>query len=430
MTGTCARTHGDRVFNEFLEMPDVPTLAQAFRDDGYQAYGVGKLHVYPQRARIGFDDVRLNEEGRRVNYPYEMREDDYARFINRKGYTGLDYAHGMSTNNYVTRPWHLPEHVHQTSWTTREMCEQIIRRDPTRPSFWYCGYTAPHPPLVPVQEFLDMYADIDVELPRIAPWASDPNRLPYCVQYYRSLFDIRTEKLTRSALKAFYALCTHIDFSIRSIIGTLREERLLDDTIIALTCDHGDMLGTNGLWAKNLFYEESARVPFIVIPTPDDHSLRLGEADDRLVELRDMMPTLLSMAGAPVPESVEGLDLSDPSATRDHVYGELWEDDRATRMIRTDQYKLIYYAVGNKVQLFDMHEDPLEMNDLSGDRELSTIRRELEEMLIGHLYGSDRHWVKEGDLVGLPDKAFTFRGKPENCGVLANRDLLLQRGIR
>src|SRR5688500_12805117 len=57
MTGTSPRAHGDRVFGEQLPMPDVPTLAQTFRDAGYQAYAVGKQHVYPQRRRIGFDDV-------------------------------------------------------------------------------------------------------------------------------------------------------------------------------------------------------------------------------------------------------------------------------------------------------------------------------------------------------------------------------------
>ena len=60
MTGTTCRTHGDREFAETMRMPDVPTLAQTFRDNGYQAFAAGKLHVYPQRDRIGFDDVILH----------------------------------------------------------------------------------------------------------------------------------------------------------------------------------------------------------------------------------------------------------------------------------------------------------------------------------------------------------------------------------
>ena len=63
-TGTSPRTHGDRVFRKSGTMPPVPTIAQCFRDAGYQAFCVGKLHVFPERDRIGYDDVLLAEEGR------------------------------------------------------------------------------------------------------------------------------------------------------------------------------------------------------------------------------------------------------------------------------------------------------------------------------------------------------------------------------
>ena len=64
MTGTSTRTHGDRIFNTVNRMPALPTLAHCFRDAGYQTFAVGKLHVYPPRDRVGFDDVLLSEEGR------------------------------------------------------------------------------------------------------------------------------------------------------------------------------------------------------------------------------------------------------------------------------------------------------------------------------------------------------------------------------
>ena len=64
MTGVFSKTHGDRVFDETLPMPDLPTIAQTFRDAGYQAYGVGKLHINPPRNRIGFDDFLIHESGR------------------------------------------------------------------------------------------------------------------------------------------------------------------------------------------------------------------------------------------------------------------------------------------------------------------------------------------------------------------------------
>lgn len=432
MTGTGARTHGDRKFNEFLEMPDnLPTIAGTFKDNGYQTCGVGKLHVYPQRDRIGFDDVILNEEGRKVNFPNEMREDDYTRFINREGYTGLDYAHGMSNNNYITRPWHLPEYLHQTNWTSRQMCEQIIRRDPTKPAFWYCGFTAPHPPIVPPQVFLDMYDDVDIDMPHVGEWAEDPEHYPYAAKYYSSLYNnLKTRKYLREARKGFYASCTQVDYAIRSIIGTLRDEKVLDNTIIAITSDHGEMLGNHNLWGKNNFYEDSAKVPFIIVPTLDCEGLVFNTTDDRLVELKDMMPTLLAMCSLSIPETVEGISLLDKDNKRDYVYGELWEDDRATRMIRKDQYKLIYYPIGNQIQLFNIVDDPDEMVDLSENQKYKAVKQDLTELLKANLYGSDLAWLKDGELAGCPAKHFAYKPIQENCGILNNRDLMLQRGIR
>ncbi len=159
MTGTTAHTHGDRIFNETLPMPEIPTMADAFSDAGYQTYAVGKLHVYPQRDRIGFDDVLLNEEGR---HHLGLSADDYELFLADQGYPGWEYAHGMATTDYTVRPWHLSEHLHPTNWSAREMCRTIKRRDPNRPAFWYLSFNAPHPPLVPLRDYLDLYRDVEI----------------------------------------------------------------------------------------------------------------------------------------------------------------------------------------------------------------------------------------------------------------------------
>ena len=100
MTGTSPRRHGDRVFQDRLPMPPFTTLARAFRDAGYQAYAVGKLHVYPQRDRIGFDDVMLGEEGR-AQYGVV---DDYELYLGDQGLTGRQFEHGMGNNEYLYRP--------------------------------------------------------------------------------------------------------------------------------------------------------------------------------------------------------------------------------------------------------------------------------------------------------------------------------------
>lgn len=188
MTGMTARSHGDRSFQERAFFPEVSTLPQCFRDEGYQAFAVGKLHVYPQRNRIGFDDVLLEEQG---------------------------------------------------------------RRDPRRPGFWYLSFSAPHPPMTPLQCYLDLYRDVEMDRPATGDWSADPDQLPYM---------IKTRNLSRSALvgapgaelelarRAFYATITHIDHQIRMVVGALREEGILDDTILLFTSDHGHMVGEHGLW--------------------------------------------------------------------------------------------------------------------------------------------------------------------------------------
>ena len=413
MTGTTPRTHGDRTFKVVEPMPAVPTLAQTFRDNGYQAYAVGKLHVYPQRDRIGFDDVILTEEGR----PILGAIDDYDQWLTEQGYPGESYGHGMSNNDYAYRPWHLPENTHVTNWATREMCRMIRRRDPTRPGFWFMSYCHPHPPLVPLQSYLDLYRDFEPPAPNVGEWATSDDA-PYAAQAVQQSWGPFNAAQIRGIRRAFMAQCTHIDHQLRLVIGTLREEQLLNDTIILFSSDHGEMLGEHGLWAKRLFYDYSANVPMILIGRAGD--LRVGhhQVDNRLVGWQDIMPTLLELAGLPIPDSVDGMSMVGEER-REFLYGECDEGDMATRMIHDGRYKLIYYPVGNCRQLFDM-QGAGEMQNLAGTAEVAAVQERLTNRLIGEMYGGDLAWVQDGKLVGLPDKTYTPR---------VDRGLSGQRGI-
>ena len=264
MTGTSARTHGDRVFKEHELMPThLPTLPSIFREAGYQTFAVGKMHVYPQRDRIGFDDVILHEEGR---HHLGGSKDDFERFLEWEGYAGQEFSHGMGNNVYTTRPWHLPEYCHPTNWTVREMCHVIQRRDPQRPAFWYCSFAAPHPPVTPPADYLELYRQLGVSDPVMGTWASDFDGWPYALKArYHAWYGMSPQEI-RQGLMGFYAQCTYIDHQIRLLIGTLREVGELDNTIIMFTSDHGDMLGHHGLWAMPLMYEYSAKVPLILVP--------------------------------------------------------------------------------------------------------------------------------------------------------------------
>lgn len=392
MTGMSPKSHGDRVFTDEMPMPDATTLAQSFRDAGYQAYAVGKIHVYPQRNRIGFDDVILSEEAR---YNYGVT-DDYEIWLGENGFLGKEYAHGMSNNQYQTRPWHLTEEAHQTNWATSQMIKTIKRKDPTRPAFYYLSYVHPHPPLVPLQAYLDMYSDEEIPDSPMGDWIND--KADMLIQNMRSASGYSKKDKVR-AKRAFYALCTHIDHQIRLVIGTLREEGLLENTIIAFTSDHGDMLFDHGLVAKRAFYRNSTNVPLIITGRPLEGLA--GTVTNRLASLEDIMPTLLGLCDIPVPETVDGIDLLSGSEDREYIYGEVCSGRAATRMVTDGKYKLIYYPYGNVKQVFDMEADPDETRNLAAQDGMAEVVDRLVATLIANLYGGDEAWVSDGKLVGV-----------------------------
>jgi len=399
MTGTSARTHGDRDFDERGEMPALPTLAQTLRDNGYQAHAVGKMHAYPQRDRLGFDDILLDEEGR---HHLGMPKDDYEMFLQERRYGGQEYVHGSTNGDFDVRAWHLPEELHRTNWTVREMSKFIARRDETKPGFWYMSFSAPHPPLTPPKNYLDMYLDQEIDEPVIGEWARHPENFPHALRNRPHGLATYSNNAIRLARAGYYALATQVDHQIRLVIGLLREEGLLDNTIVMFTTDHGEMLGNHGLWGKGNLHEFSVNIPMIVMPPANRPDLGKGRLDDRLAVQADIMPTLLELCDIPVPETVEGLSLIGDER-RDHVYGEIWEHDNATRMVRDERHKLIYYPVGNRFQMFDLRGDPHEMNDLYDDARYSDIQKNLTKLLIDNLYGQDIEWLDNGRLIGLPD---------------------------
>ena len=417
MTGTTTRTHGDRVFGTINRMPTLPTIAQCFRDAGYQAFAVGKLHVYPQRDRIGFDDVLLAEEGR----PHLGAVDDHDLYLADRGYAGKQFLHGMNNNNYMHRTWHLPEDCHVTNWATFQMARMIKRRDPLRPAFWCLSYTHPHPPLVPLQTYVDYYRQMTIDPPLRGAWSEDEKGLPQPLRMNRDYYGRHGDAALAEIRRAFYALCTHIDHQLRVVIGTLREEAILDQTVVLIASDHGDMLGDFGLFAKRTYYESSANVPMVLMGTAGDRRVGHHRVDDRLVGLQDLMPTLLDLAGIRIPQSCDGLSMIGEQRRR-ALYGDCLENVSATRMLHDGRHKLIWYPAGNRVQLFDLEADPCELSDVAAHPDYGETRAGLEAKLVDEAYGVDleQGWIQDGKLVGF--SAPPYEPMPE-------RSLTGQRGL-
>jgi len=326
----------------------------------------------------------------------------------------------MCNNDYQYRPWHLEERHHVTNWITRVAARAVKRRDPTRPNFWHVSYTHPHPPLAPLQCYLDLYHDRPIAEPTRGTWAEDLNALPPALQNVHEYWPDHPDAVgIRAIRRAYYALCTHIDHQLRVLFGTLREEQVLNDTIIVFASDHGDMLGEHGIWSKRLHYEFSANVPLIVVGRAGCQRVRQGAVDSRLAGLQDVMPTLLDLCDLPIPPTVEGISLVGPRR-RGLLYGECRDGLNASRMMHDGRHKLIWYPAGNRIQLFDLDVDPAETRDLFGDPSYAEVRDHLEVEMARQLYGTDLAWIHDGRLVGYDPGPFA---------VAPNRTFGNQRGL-
>lgn len=399
MTGTKPSTHG--VFgNVDLPLP-FDTLPGRLSDAGYQTHLSGKLHLHPKRKLFGFNSTDWSDGPSKSDLG--RIEDDYQRFLLENGV--LDYAasdaHGLHYNGWVARPFHLDERLHFTNWCTDRALRFLDRRDPTTPFFLKLSYFAPHQPWTPPKYYFDKYMAMDLAPPTVADWAQDA--APKAGNSIPSWRLNPNPQVQKEMLAGYYGAIEHIDHQIGRVLRQLPE-----DTLIMFVSDHGEMLGDHNWIRKRNAYEGSARIPFIVKP-PKGMDLGPARKIDKLVELMDVMPTLLDIAGADCPETVDGdslVDLmKDPDAPwREQLHGECNRlDDARTGMqyIVEQDFKYIYYPGTGFEELFDMNSDPKEMLNLAADPALATTMTRLRAALIELLKDRPEGFVTGGDLAVL-----------------------------
>jgi len=249
-----------------------------------------------------------------------------------------------------------------------------------KPFFMYVAFTAPHDPRMPPEPFRKMY---------------DPDRIPLPKNFLpRHPFDNgemrirdealapwpRTPEIIRRHIAEYYGMITHMDAQIGRILAKLDQTGHADDTIILFSSDHGLSVGRHGLLGKQNLYEHGMRPPLIFIG-PD---IPRGESD-ALVYLYDLFPTTCDLAGLPIPESVEGKSLvpiirGQCQRVRDSILGAY---KHVQRMVRQPRWKLIKYNVGGvkTTQLFDLENDPWEIDNLADDPACREHRKRLEALL-------------------------------------------------
>ena len=268
----------------------------------------------------------------------------------------------------------LPYEHHQDAFVGRKAVERIEQMESDYPWYMLVSFQSPHDPFDPPTELGDKYRDADMP-PAIPPQLQDkPRRIQNRYRHYQHA---TAEDIT-TARRQYCAKIELIDQQVGRILSALEARGLADNTIVVFASDHGEQAGDHGLFIKHTAYESSLRVP-LVIAGP---GIRKGESD-ALVELFDLNPTLVELAGlAPQPsldaKSFAAILRGDSSAHRPHCI--TCED--GYRAIRTAENK--YIVTENDVQeLYDLAADPDELCNIA--QEQPKLVDELRQLMLRRL---------------------------------------------
>jgi arylsulfatase len=347
------------------------TLPGELSKIGYYCKGIGKMHFYPQRSLLGFHDTLLDESGREFDRDFKS---DYKAWFeqNRPGETGL-LEHGIHWNSWSSHPYPYEEFLHPTNWTANETVKYLKKRDRSLPFFLKMSFARPHSPYDPPQSYFDLYKDKKLPEPYIGPWSERHNK-EQGVSPTAWRGEVPPEVNHRSRA-AYYGSVTHIDQQIAKVTNELSAQGELNNTIIVFTSDHGDMLGDHNLWRKTYAYEGSAHIPLLINCPPAYRKNKQTAISDMPVLLQDIMPTLLELAGAPIPKGTDAHSLAPllwddrDSAYEgpDFIHGEhcaCYALEQEMQYVTDGKCKYIWFPRTNEEQFFDLVKDQEERNDL------------------------------------------------------------------
>ncbi|MDX9755092.1 MAG: sulfatase [bacterium] len=348
LTGQYAHRHG-LVANDLRLRESRTTLAECFQQAGYDTGFIGKWHldggkrmpgfVPPGPRRQGFDFWAANE---------------------------CSHAH-FNTQYFRDTPEPIPVKKFEVeAWT--DLAIEFLRHKRERPFFLMIAPGPPHDPYKAPPEYEALYKAQDLAL--------------------RPNWQEGVKGGSRQDLASYYAMIHAIDDQMGRLLKTLDELGLAEDTIVFFTSDHGDMLGSHGMTLKRKPYEESILVPGIF------RYPRLGISGricDSLVTHVDYAPTLLSLCGIPVPDSMQGRDctatlLGQNGDESDSAFFQIFGPysnlnvEGGWRAVRTHRY--VYARLEKRPWvLFDLHNDPYELRNLIDDPAARPVRIEMEQRL-------------------------------------------------
>lgn len=371
---------------------------------GYHTHLVGKGHFHPQRTMMGFKTHELDESGRVETADFK---DEYRAFFDKQAPAGLTPDdHGIDWNAWQARPWHAPEHLHPTAWTMTRAMDFIANRPADAPFFLNISFARPHSPYVPPRDYFDMYIHGQTPPPHLGEWSAmhdRPEELPNPNAWRGRL----TPQQIHRARCGYYGEISFIDAQVGRLINwmTRFQREAFANTWFIFSSDHGDMQGDHNLWRKTYAYEGSARIPFIIKPPPA-LAAQVRRIAAQPVELRDIMPTILDIAGLPCPATVDGQSvlktLTDPDAPwRQYVHGEhcwCYSHEQEMQFVTDGIHKFVWLPRLGIEQFFDLQSDPGECFDLINHPMWQEWTDLWRSRLVTELAARDCGWVKDGKL--------------------------------
>jgi len=335
------------------------------------------------------------------NYPgrhYEAAQSFIPKGPDRLGFDGYFAAYNFHHEFYgAAAYYHLEsqDKVYCNGYEPDAQTDMAIQRlkvhkGSGKPFALFLSVGTPHDPWGPGNvpgEYMERFKDTDFTLPE----NYKPDNDPYADRWAR-LDNFQREDLT-DWMRVYYAMTANLDDNFGRLMSAVAELGLEDDTIVVFTSDHGEMFGAQGRRAKNTFYEEAVRIPFLIrrpgiIP---------AGTNDACLNTPDVMPTLLSLMGLPVPDAVEGHDLSacvtgepgafKPSGTLMMGTGAtaIYQDGHEWRAWRDGRYTYAEYLVDGAVLLFDNKEDPSQKVNLAGRDGYRAVQDELKSRMYAEM---------------------------------------------
>ncbi|MAK33104.1 MAG: choline-sulfatase [Acidiferrobacter sp.] len=343
---------------------EIPTFAHYLEHLGYRTCLSGKMHFVGPDQLHGFGE-RLTTDVYPADFTWHPEWDEPDK--------RLDWFHNMEvvTNaGACVRSMNL-DYDDEAVFKARRYLFDRAREGTDEPFMLTVSLIQPHDPYLCRQREWDLYADEDIDLPKLSPSAAaDPYSQRLRHGYGASDLDL-DDNTIRNARRAYYGSVSDIDNKVAGLLQVLEESGFKDNTIVIFTSDHGDMLGERGMWFKMSFLEHSARVPLIIHAPARYPSRRVGAA----VSLVDLLPTLVDMAtddrGVEYVTPIEGRSLSPHlagDAGHNEALGEYFAEgtDTPLFMLRRESTKAIY-SKKDPLQLFDLSNDPDEINNLAQD---------------------------------------------------------------